>query len=42
MHSKGKHLANPAADAKLVAGALRKAGFTDVDLELDLIRAAFE
>jgi hypothetical protein len=36
------HLANPAADAKLVAGALRKAGFTDVDLQLDLNRATFE
>jgi uncharacterized caspase-like protein len=41
-YAEAPHLANPAADAKLVAGALHKAGFTDVDLELDLNRATFE
>ena len=36
------HLANPGADAKLIAEALRHAGFTNVDLEFDLSKPKFE
>jgi uncharacterized caspase-like protein len=36
------HLANPGADAKLVAAALHRAGFSDVDLQVDLTKVNFE
>jgi len=36
------HLANPGTDAKLVAAALHRAGFSDVDLQVDLSRGNFE
>jgi hypothetical protein len=36
------HLANPGMDAKLVAAALHRAGFSDVDLQVDLSKANFE
>jgi uncharacterized caspase-like protein len=36
------HLANPGTDAKLVAAALHQAGFSDVDLQVDLSKANFE
>jgi hypothetical protein len=35
-------LANPAADARLVADSLHRAGFTDVTLQLDLTKQDFE
>jgi Caspase domain/Tetratricopeptide repeat len=36
------HLENPGADAKLIAEALRHAGFTNVDLQIDLSKPKFE
>ena len=36
------HLANSGADAKLIAEALRHAGFTNVDLKVDLSKPSFE
>jgi Caspase domain len=36
------HLANPGTDAKLVAAALHRAGFSDVDLQVDLTKVDFE
>jgi Caspase domain len=36
------HLANPGRDAKLVADALHRAGFSDVDLQVDLTKGNFE
>jgi formylglycine-generating enzyme required for sulfatase activity len=35
-------LANPGADARLIAEALRHAGFTNVDLQIDLSKPRFE
>ena len=36
------HLANPGTDAKLIADALHHAGFSDVDLQVDLTKGNFE
>jgi Caspase domain/WD40-like Beta Propeller Repeat len=36
------HLANPGADAKLIAEALRRSGFTYIVLQVDLSKSGFE
>jgi hypothetical protein len=41
-YTSAPHLANPGTDAKLVAAALHRAGFSDVDLQIDLTKADFE